>query len=155
MQDFSILIGGQAGDGIRQIGGLVAGLLGRLGYHVFFWDDYPSLIRGGHNFSLIRACRCMIQANTSDVDLIVALNEDTVKNHSWRLKEGATVVYDADANTTAPVQPQIAPPGPVSRWCPDGRHVLIGSYRVLRLHAPFPEAQESGKSNTHAPGPPR
>jgi 2-oxoglutarate ferredoxin oxidoreductase subunit alpha len=97
MQDFSILIGGQAGDGIRQIGGLVAGLLGRLGYHVFFWDDYPSLIRGGHNFSLIRACRCMIQANTSDVDLIVALNEDTVKNHSWRLKEGATVVYDADA----------------------------------------------------------
>ena len=97
MEDFSILIGGQAGDGIRQIGGLVAGLLGRLGYHVFFWDDYPSLIRGGHNFSLIRACRCMIQANTSDVDLIVALNEDTVKNHAWRLKEGATVVYDADA----------------------------------------------------------
>jgi 2-oxoglutarate ferredoxin oxidoreductase subunit alpha len=97
MEDFSILIGGKAGDGIRQIGGLVAGLLGKLGYHVFFWDDYPSLIRGGHNFSLIRACRCMIQANTSDVDLIVALNEDTVNNHSWRLKSGGKMVYDADA----------------------------------------------------------
>jgi 2-oxoglutarate ferredoxin oxidoreductase subunit alpha len=97
MEDFSILIGGKAGDGIRQIGGLVAGLLGRLGYHVFFWDDYPSLIRGGHNFSLIRACRCMIQANTSDVDLIVALNEDTIKKHKSRLKKGGTVVYDADA----------------------------------------------------------
>jgi len=31
MQDFSILIGGQAGDGIRQIGGLVAGLGQKLG----------------------------------------------------------------------------------------------------------------------------
>ena len=97
MEDFSILIGGKAGDGIRQIGGLVAGLLGKLGYHVFFWDDYPSLIRGGHNFSLIRACRCMIQANTSDVDLIVALNEDTINNHKWRLKPKGKVVYDADA----------------------------------------------------------
>jgi len=97
MEDFSILIGGKAGDGIRQIGGLVAGLLGRLGYHVFFWDDYPSLIRGGHNFSLIRACRCKIQANTSDVDLIVALNEDTIKNHESRLKPGGKIIYDADA----------------------------------------------------------
>jgi 2-oxoglutarate ferredoxin oxidoreductase subunit alpha len=96
MHDFSILIGGRAGDGIRQIGGLVARLLGNLGYHVFFWDDYPSLIRGGHNFSLIRACRSMIQTNTSKVDLIVALNEDTVKNHKWRLKPGGVIVYDAD-----------------------------------------------------------
>lgn len=100
MEDFSILIGGQAGDGIRQIGSLVAGLLGRLGYHVFFWDDYPSLIRGGHNFSLIRACRCPIQANTSYVDLIVALNQDTVGNHKPRLKPGGTLVYDADAFET-------------------------------------------------------
>lgn len=100
MEDFSILIGGKAGDGIRQIGSLVARLLGRLGYHVFFWDDYPSLIRGGHNFSLIRACRCMIQANTSDVDLIVALNEDTIENHKSRLKPGGVIVYDADALKT-------------------------------------------------------
>jgi 2-oxoglutarate ferredoxin oxidoreductase subunit alpha len=100
MEDFSILIGGKAGDGIRQIGGLVARLLGRLGYHVFFWDDYPSLIRGGHNFSLIRACRCMIQANTSNVDLIVALNEDTIENHKSRLKPGGVIVYDADAFET-------------------------------------------------------
>ncbi len=97
MEDFSILIGGKAGDGIRQIGGLVAGLLGRLGYHVFFWDDYPSLIRGGHNFSLIRACRCMIQANTDSVDLIVALNAETVDRHKSRLKPGGTIVFDADA----------------------------------------------------------
>ena len=55
MKDYSVLVGGQAGDGIRQAGSLVARLFARLGYHIYFWDDYPSLIRGGHNFSLIRA----------------------------------------------------------------------------------------------------
>jgi 2-oxoglutarate ferredoxin oxidoreductase subunit alpha len=96
MEAYSILVGGQAGDGIRQIGGLAARMLAELGYHIYFWDDYPSLIRGGHNFSLIRACERKVEASTDEIDLLVALNETTVKNHKGRLKPDGLVIYDSD-----------------------------------------------------------
>jgi len=96
MQDYSVLIGGQAGDGIRQAGTLAARLLSSLGYRIYFWDDYPSLIRGGHNFSLIRACETGIQAYKESVDIVVALNEETAKKHQWRLGQGGVLIYDED-----------------------------------------------------------
>ena len=100
MQDYSVLIGGQAGDGIRQAGTLVARLLSSLGYRIYFWDDYPSLIRGGHNFSLIRACETEIQAYRENVDVLVALNEETAKRHRWRLKPGGMLIFDEDVFQT-------------------------------------------------------
>jgi 2-oxoglutarate ferredoxin oxidoreductase subunit alpha len=96
MQDYSVLIGGQAGDGIRQVGTLVARLFSSLGYRIYFWDDYPSLIRGGHNFSLIRACESGIQAYRESVDMVVALNEETARKHEWRLRQGGVLIYDED-----------------------------------------------------------
>ena len=97
MPEYSVLIGGQAGDGIRQVGSLIAHLFSSLGYRIYFWDDYPSLIRGGHNFSIIRASDRKIGAHTSDVNLLVALNQTTVEKHKWRLKPGGLVIYDSDA----------------------------------------------------------
>jgi 2-oxoglutarate ferredoxin oxidoreductase subunit alpha len=96
MSEYSVLIGGQAGDGIRQAGSLVAHLFSVLGYRIYFWDDYPSLIRGGHNFSIIRASEKFIGAHTSTVDLLVALNQATVEKHSRRLKPGGLLIYDSD-----------------------------------------------------------
>jgi 2-oxoglutarate ferredoxin oxidoreductase subunit alpha len=54
MKDISVLIGGKAGDGINSAGALVAQLLNHSGYSIYLYFDYPSLIRGGHNFAIIR-----------------------------------------------------------------------------------------------------
>lgn len=96
MEDLSILIGGKAGDGIRQAGQTLAKLLNRLGYRIFFYDDYPSLIRGGHNFSIIRASKKKIQAHNETVDLIIALNQDTVEKHKHRLNADGIILYDSE-----------------------------------------------------------
>ena len=95
MEELSILIGGKAGDGIRQAGQTLARLLNRIGYRIFFYDDYPSLIRGGHNFSIIRASKKKIQAHKEKVDLIVALNQDAVEKHKHRLNPGGVILYDS------------------------------------------------------------
>ncbi|MGD8548020.1 MAG: 2-oxoacid:acceptor oxidoreductase subunit alpha [Desulfobacterales bacterium] len=95
MEELSILIGGKAGDGIRQAGQTLARLLNRLGYRIFFYDDYPSLIRGGHNFSIIRASKKKILAHKEKVDLIVALNQDAVEKHQHRLNSGGVILYDS------------------------------------------------------------
>jgi len=92
----SILIGGKAGDGIRQAGHTLARLLNRIGYRIFFYDDYPSLIRGGHNFSIIRASKKKIEAHKEKVDLIVALNQDAVEKHKHRLNSGGMILYDSE-----------------------------------------------------------
>ena len=95
MKEISILIGGKAGDGIRQAGHIIARLLSRIGYRIFFYDDYPSLIRGGHNFSIIRASGNRIIAHKETVDVIVALNQDAVDNHKHRLNDGGFILYDS------------------------------------------------------------
>ena len=95
MEELSILIGGKAGDGIRQAGQTLARLLNRFGYRIFFYDDYPSLIRGGHNFSIIRASKKKILAHKEKVDLIVALNQDAVEKHKHRLNSNGMILYDS------------------------------------------------------------
>ena len=54
-KDFSILIGGEAGQGSRMAGLIIAKIFNQLGYRIYIYEDYGSLIRGGHNFSQIRA----------------------------------------------------------------------------------------------------
>lgn len=96
MEDFSTLIGGIAGDGINEAGLTVARLMSRLGYRIFMYYDYPSLIRGGHNFSLVRASSKKIGVHVDGIDVLVALNQETVEKHMNRLKENSFVIYDAD-----------------------------------------------------------
>ena len=96
MEDFSILIGGIAGDGINEAGLTAARLMNRLGYRIFMYYDYPSLIRGGHNFSMVRASSERIGVCRDEIDLLIALNQDTMDRHSGRLKEGSIFIFDAD-----------------------------------------------------------
>jgi len=96
MEEFSILVGGIAGDGINEAGLTTARLMSRLGYRIFMYYDYPSLIRGGHNFSIVRASSQRIGASRDEVDLLIALNQDTIEKHAARLKKASIIIYDAD-----------------------------------------------------------
>lgn len=91
--DVSILVGGQAGDGIKQAGVIIAKIFNQLGYHVFVYDDYQSLVRGGHNFSIVRVADEKVYSHNDHVDLLVAFNQDTIEKHGWRTKE---TIYDSD-----------------------------------------------------------
>ena len=82
MEDFSTLIGGIAGDGINEAGLTVARLFNRLGYRIYMYYDYPSLIRGGHNFSLVRASKEKIGSPQDQIDVLIALNQETVEKHT-------------------------------------------------------------------------
>ena len=96
MDNFSTLIGGIAGDGINEAGVTVGRLFNRLGYRIYMYYDYPSLIRGGHNFSLVRASSHKIGAHMDQADVLIALNQETLELHKDRLKETSFVIYDSD-----------------------------------------------------------
>jgi 2-oxoglutarate ferredoxin oxidoreductase subunit alpha len=96
MDDFSILIGGKAGDGIDKAGLIIARILNQLGYRLYIYRDYPSIIRGGHTFSIIRASKNKIAAHLNKVDFLLALNQDSVDFHKDKFKETTFVIYDSD-----------------------------------------------------------
>ncbi|MFA4854799.1 MAG: 2-oxoacid:acceptor oxidoreductase subunit alpha [Candidatus Omnitrophota bacterium] len=97
MNDFSVLIGGKAGFGIDKSGTVIAGLLNQQGLRVYIYRDYPSIIRGGHTFSIIRASKERIATHKNKADFILALNQDTFNFHKDRLKDNSVIIYDSDS----------------------------------------------------------
>ncbi|MDD5584026.1 MAG: 2-oxoacid:acceptor oxidoreductase subunit alpha [Candidatus Omnitrophica bacterium] len=97
MNTISILIGGKAGDGIDTTGFIVAHIFSRLGYRVYVYRDYPSIIRGGHTFSIIRVSQHAIAAHEEAIDFLLALNQETFDLHHHRLKEDALIIYNSEA----------------------------------------------------------
>ncbi len=95
--DLTVMIGGEAGDGIRQAGLLMDKMFVRGGFHVFSVFDYQSLIRGGHNYHLVRVSVRPVRAPRRGVDLLIALNEDTVERHAGELTTGSILLYDSDS----------------------------------------------------------
>ncbi|HEX3001928.1 MAG TPA: 2-oxoacid:acceptor oxidoreductase subunit alpha [Methanoregula sp.] len=95
-QEVSVLVGGKAGDGINNAGALVARLLSRLGYRIYLYFDYPSLIRGGHNFAIIRATTREVGTCREKVDFILALNQETVTRHREMTHGGTAIIFNAD-----------------------------------------------------------
>lgn len=97
MNELSILIGGKAGYGIDKAGSIIGGIIKDLGYYIYIYRDYPSLIRGGHTFSIIRVSSEKISSHKNQIDLILALNQDTINFHKNRLKKDSIVIYDSDS----------------------------------------------------------
>jgi 2-oxoglutarate/2-oxoacid ferredoxin oxidoreductase subunit alpha len=97
MQSVSILIGGKAGDGIEKAASVIAKLLNRYGLCVFVHRDYPSLIRGGHTFSIIRAADEEILAHENKVDIILAINQDCIDLHKDLTADKTIIIFDPEA----------------------------------------------------------
>lgn len=92
-KDLSILIGGDAGQGVESGGAGLARAFARGGLHVFGVPDYRSRIRGGHNFYVIRLSERPVYSRRSDVQLMLALTEETVELHRDEVSEGGAVLY--------------------------------------------------------------
>ncbi|GBD34261.1 2-oxoglutarate oxidoreductase subunit KorA [bacterium HR34] len=94
--DITCRIGGEAGYGIMTSGLIIGKLFKRLGLHVFSFVEYPSLIRGGHNVFTIRASNEPVSSQRKGVDILIALNEETVALHLEDLKEGGFLISNKD-----------------------------------------------------------
>lgn len=91
--DYSIRIGGEAGQGLQTIGAALAKIFSRLGYHVFTHQDYMSRIRGGHNYYQIRFSDKVVTASRERIDILVALNTETIDIHQQDLLDGGLILY--------------------------------------------------------------
>lgn len=89
-------IAGEAGFGIMSSGTMLARIFTRAGYHVFADNDYPSLIRGGHNVVSVRIGTKPFMGMNRDVHILVALNAESVEKHIKELRDESFVLFDPD-----------------------------------------------------------
>jgi 2-oxoglutarate ferredoxin oxidoreductase subunit alpha len=102
---FTIGIGGAAGDGVKKAGASIGAFLHKLGYEAYLSFNYPSLIRGGHNFARLSFSKEPVSAESygkakkiwcdhTELDMLIASNEESVEFHKKELKENAVVITD-------------------------------------------------------------
>lgn len=93
--EISIKVGGPAGAGVKSVGQIFAKTLQRLGFNVFEYPEYPSLIRGGHNTELIQASIENKYSLTKPVDLLIALDDKTLAIDLPEVVSGGMVIFDS------------------------------------------------------------
>lgn len=94
----NILMGGKAGQGPNLLSNILGLALVKRGYYVFVSRDYQSLIRGGHNFNVLTFSDEETWSNDSEIDLIVALDENTINIHKKELKKNGAIIHEKDRN---------------------------------------------------------
>ncbi|MEM3060181.1 MAG: 2-oxoacid:acceptor oxidoreductase subunit alpha [Candidatus Anstonellales archaeon] len=97
LNDVTIKIGGEAGSGVATIGLTLARCLKDLGFYIFSENDYPSLIRGGHNTQTVRACTRRVHSLLGPVHLLLCLNKNSAIFHRDEVVEGGAIIYDGES----------------------------------------------------------
>jgi 2-oxoglutarate ferredoxin oxidoreductase subunit alpha len=92
--NLNVLIGGEAGQGLQTMGEAFTRALARRGYRVHVTQTYESRVRGGHNVFAIRFGPGEVLAPTEKVDLLVALNSETLFLHQEEMAPGAQALAD-------------------------------------------------------------
>ncbi|GIM29167.1 2-oxoacid:ferredoxin oxidoreductase subunit alpha [Clostridium polyendosporum] len=91
---YNILIGGSAGQGMDTVGNFIETAIKNSGFYVFSNKDYMSRVRGGHNFIQIRFGDEQILSHDNQIDLMLALDSDTVEIHKESLKDNGIIIVD-------------------------------------------------------------
>jgi 2-oxoglutarate ferredoxin oxidoreductase subunit alpha len=93
---FTYIVGGVAGAGVKKAGSAASNLFSSMGRHVFQMDDYPSLIRGGHNFVAVSSAVRRVTSHYMKANLVVALDARSYETHRDHTCEGGIIVYNSD-----------------------------------------------------------
>jgi 2-oxoglutarate ferredoxin oxidoreductase subunit alpha len=111
--EVSIRIGGAAGDGIASTGEIFGKTLSRSGQHVYAYNSYQSVIRGGHVWFQIRGGKDPVSYVGQHADILICINKQTFDVHAPALREGAVVIFDP---VKVKIEEAAAPKG--VRLCP-------------------------------------
>lgn len=92
---FTWKIGGEAGQGQQSAGAIFSKVVARRGYSTFGYSEFPSIIRGGHVTYAVSVAPKPITAIYRTVNLLLALNEESIKMHIDEVSHDGAVIYDS------------------------------------------------------------
>lgn len=101
-KEVTIGVGGAAGDGLDKTGDTIAKTCSRLGLHLCAYNSYQSVIRGGHIWLRVRAGERKVYTHGDHLNLLIALNQDSIERHAREVNEGGAIIYNSDKLKIAP-----------------------------------------------------
>ncbi|MHA1932254.1 MAG: 2-oxoacid:acceptor oxidoreductase subunit alpha [Promethearchaeota archaeon] len=93
---FTFLVGGKAGEGVKKAGSVAAHMFASMGRHVFQMDDYMSLIRGGHNFSVVSTSPKWTSSHYMNANLTVNFDKRSCETHLNDIAENGIIIFNSD-----------------------------------------------------------
>src|SRR5713226_6961613 len=123
--DVVVAIGGAAGDGVASAGKTLALSMARQGLAVYSYNSYQSVIRGGHSYLRLRISAKKPLNQGDQVDILIALNQDTLDRHLQELAPGGVAIYNK-----AKMKPSYEAPKGV-QMCPLPVPELTPVYKTL------------------------
>jgi 2-oxoglutarate ferredoxin oxidoreductase subunit alpha len=94
--DFTLAIGGEAGQGIATPGDILARIFVRRGVHLYTYNAYQSIVRGGHIFLTVRISDEPVYSHGDRLDMLLCLNQDTMNRHQRLMGPGSLVIFNGD-----------------------------------------------------------
>jgi 2-oxoglutarate ferredoxin oxidoreductase subunit alpha len=79
-EDVSIVLCGEAGQGIQTVEHILTQTLKLSGYHVFSSEEYMSRIRGGSNSTLVRVSSNRVSAPVDRIDLLIPFSPGAISH---------------------------------------------------------------------------
>lgn len=99
MKEVTLGIGGAAGDGLDKTGDTFAKTASRLGMYLYAYNSYQSIIRGGHIWLRVRMGEEKVYSHGDHLNLLIALNQDTLERHAREVEPGGAVLFNSDKLT--------------------------------------------------------
>ncbi len=93
--DISIVIGGPQGGGIDTSANMIVRAFALAGLEVFSVREFHSNIKGRHSYVHLRARDEIVRSLRYPVDILVALDPDTLFEHYEDVSKGSLVIYDS------------------------------------------------------------
>lgn len=92
--DISVVLAGEAGQGIETVEQVLMRTLKAAGYHVVAGKEYMSRVRGGTNTTEIRITSFPASAFVERIDLFLPLNPGAMEHVRQRLSSGTVIIMD-------------------------------------------------------------
>ncbi len=94
VHDLSIVLCGEAGQGIQTVEHVLTRVLKRSGYHVFATKEYMSRVRGGFNSTEIRVSADRVAAHVDRIDLLIPLGPGAIEHLGDRVTKDTMILGD-------------------------------------------------------------
>jgi len=97
--ELSLVLAGEAGQGVQAVEAILTRAFRQEGYHVFAAQEFMSRIRGGSNSTLLRVGTSPVRAWSDGIDLCIVFDEKAISHLGKRLGRETVVLGDGVKGT--------------------------------------------------------
>ncbi|GLB60580.1 2-oxoacid:acceptor oxidoreductase subunit alpha [Cytobacillus sp. NCCP-133] len=96
MEELTIVIGGEQGEGIESVGEILTKVLSQMGFSLYGFRNFSSRIKGGHSDFNLRICTGKeIYVNAEKVNILVAFDKASIDLYLDQMDNSSIILFDS------------------------------------------------------------